>query len=87
VAFLRRAILLAALAAPASCYEPRQPPCAFSCATDGVCPSGFTCGADGVCHNDDHPGTCDIPPQIDAGDAGSEDDAADSGSADADVGS
>jgi hypothetical protein len=73
VALLRRAVLLAALVATGSCYEPRQPVCAFSCAADGLCPSGFTCGSDGVCHRDDSDGVCDIGPQIDAGDAGTDD--------------
>jgi hypothetical protein len=79
VALLRRALFVArvALAAaaflPAACFSPMQPPCAFSCADDGVCPAGFTCQADGVCHRDDGPATCDIPPQIDAGDAAATD--------------
>jgi hypothetical protein len=72
VALLRIALLLA-VAATAGCYSPKQPPCAFSCADDGLCPSGYTCQADGVCHRDDSQGTCDIPSQIDAGDAGSSD--------------
>ena len=71
MALLRIALLLAA-AATASCYSPKQPPCAFSCADDGLCPSGYTCQADGVCHRDDSQGTCDIPSQIDAGDAGAD---------------
>jgi hypothetical protein len=69
------AILAIAFAcAQVGCYSPRQPPCAFSCAADGLCPGGYTCAADGVCHRDDDPGTCDIPSQIDAGDAGAPDD-------------
>ena len=55
------AALLLAAAALAGCFSARQPPCAFSCAGDGVC------------HHDDDPGTCDIPAQIDAGDAGATD--------------
>jgi hypothetical protein len=85
VALLRIALLLA-IAAAASCYSPRQPACAFSCADDGLCPSGYSCQADGVCHRDDSPGdTCDIPPQIDAGDGGIDGpgDAGDAGSGDA----
>lgn len=69
MALLRLALLLALAGAPA-CYSPKQPPCAFSCVDDGLCPSGYTCQADGVCHRDDSQGTCDIPPQIDAGNAG-----------------
>ena len=71
-ALLRRWLLLALLA-PAACYSPRQPPCAFSCADDGLCPSGFTCGGDGICHRDGAEGVCDIDPQTDAGDAGADD--------------
>jgi len=76
VALLRRVLLptlLAALVASASCYEPRTPVCAFSCADDGLCPSGFTCGGDGICHRDGAEGVCDIDPQTDAGDAGADD--------------
>jgi hypothetical protein len=72
VALLRLAFLLA-VAVSASCYSPKQLPCAFSCADDGICPAGFTCQADGVCHRDDSQAICDIPSQIDAGDAGAAD--------------
>jgi hypothetical protein len=71
VALLRLALLLGVAAA--GCYSPAQPPCAFSCAADGVCPSGYSCAADGVCHRDDGQGTCDIPSQIDAGGDGAPD--------------
>ena len=84
MAVLKRALLLAALLAPVSCYEPRQPPCAFSCADDGRCPAGFTCGTDGVCHRDDSEGTCDIPPQVDASQDSAQDAGSDGGAADAD---
>ena len=80
MALLRRLLLptlLAALVATASCYSPRQPVCAFSCADDGLCPTGFTCGSDGICHRDDSQGTCTIPSQIDAGDAGDAGDSSD----------
>jgi hypothetical protein len=70
-----RALLLLVLAA--GCFSPHQPPCAFSCADDGICPSGYSCQADGVCHRaDDGGGICDIQSQVDAGDAGSDGDAA-----------
>jgi hypothetical protein len=75
MALLRIALVLAmatAIAATAGCFSPRQPPCAFSCADDGLCPSGYSCQADGVCHRDDGQGTCDLPSQIDAGDAGAD---------------
>jgi len=76
VAVLTRSLfaaLLLAAAALAGCFSARQPPCAFSCAGDGVCPAGYSCGTDGVCHHDDDPGVCDVPAQIDAGDAGADD--------------
>ena len=83
MALLRWAPLLAALVVTASCYQPHQPPCAFSCAADGLCPSGFSCGGDGVCHRDDTQATCDIPSQVD----GAQDAAPDAGSdADSDGG-
>jgi hypothetical protein len=68
---MRRAALLLGLwaaAGAASCFSPRQPDCAFSCAGDGRCPTGYTCSADdGWCHRDDGPdATCD-PSQLDAG--------------------
>jgi hypothetical protein len=62
----RVAMLLVVGFALAGCFSPRQPACAFSCAADGLCPAGYSCGTDGVCHRDDDPGTCDIPPQVDA---------------------
>jgi hypothetical protein len=77
MALLRIALLLfVAVTAATGCFSPRQPPCAFSCADDGLCPTGYTCQADGVCHRDDGQGTCDIPSQIDAG-ADAAEDAAD----------
>ena len=70
MALLRRALLLLlGTAAVASCYSPKRPACAFSCADDGICPSGYSCGTDGVCHRDDGQGTCNIASQVDAGDA------------------
>jgi hypothetical protein len=80
------ALLLTTLGASAlSCFSPRQPGCAFSCAADGLCPSGYSCGGDGLCHRDDGQGTCDLSPQVDGGgDAPDADDAAtDAGGADA----
>jgi len=84
MALLKRVLLLAAVIAAlttTSCYSPTQRPCAFSCADDGLCPAGFSCLADGVCHRDGDQGTCAIPPQVDAGDAG--DAAANDGQGDA----
>jgi hypothetical protein len=68
MALLRRALLLGAFLT-AGCYSPAQPSCAFSCVDNGVCPTGFSCQADGVCHRDDGQGTCNIPSQVDAGNA------------------
>lgn len=80
MALLRRVLALAGLRAAmltltmtASCYSPVQRACAFSCADDGICPAGFSCQADGVCHRDDDQGACNIPPQVDAGDASAND--------------
>jgi hypothetical protein len=59
----RLALLLAAALAPlaiASCFNPAQPGCAFSCAGDGLCPSGYTCGGDLLCHRNDGQGVCAI---------------------------
>jgi hypothetical protein len=73
MALLKRVLLLAAVTVAVtatSCFSPTQHPCAFSCAEDGLCPAGFSCLADGVCHRDGDRGTCTIPPQIDADDAG-----------------
>jgi hypothetical protein len=54
-------LLLAALAT-AACFSPKEPVCAFSCATDGVCPSSYTCGSDGLCHRPDAAGICLLDP-------------------------
>ncbi len=57
--------LLAAAGLPA-CFNPQQPGCAFSCASDGLCPSGYSCGGDRLCHRTDGQGTCTaIPPATD----------------------
>jgi hypothetical protein len=57
---LRLALLLLAVARLTACFNPAQPGCAFSCATDHVCPSGYSCGNDLICHRDDGQGTCPI---------------------------
>jgi len=59
------ALLLAALAA-AACFSPREPACAFSCATDGACPTSYVCGSDGLCHRMDGAGVC-LLDQLDGG--------------------
>jgi hypothetical protein len=62
---MRRLALLAFAAVAASaapgCFNPDQPPCAFTCAAQS-CPAGYTCGPDLICHNPDNPGECDISP-------------------------
>ena len=73
MALLRRALVAAVLVTMAGCYSPAQRSCAFACVDDGVCPAGFTCQADGVCHRDGDQGTCNIPSQVDAADAGAND--------------
>jgi hypothetical protein len=58
---LRLAAVLGAVALDlAACFDPQQPGCAFSCATDGLCPSGYTCQADNICHRNDGQGTCTL---------------------------
>ncbi|HEY6475702.1 MAG TPA: hypothetical protein VI456_03920 [Polyangia bacterium] len=52
--------LLLALVPLASCFNPAQPGCGFSCASDGLCPSGYTCGGDLLCHRSDGQGSCPI---------------------------
>jgi hypothetical protein len=47
------------------CFSPRQPECAFSCVSDGLCPAAYHCGDDGLCHRDDGQGVCTLPPQRD----------------------
>jgi len=66
---LGMAAMLGALAASAGCFSPREPACAFSCATDGACPTSYVCRSDGLCHRqeqDDSAAACPLDP----GDAG-----------------
>jgi hypothetical protein len=56
---LRLALLLGTVPL-ASCFNPAQPACAFSCAGDHLCPSGYSCGSDLICHRDDGQGACAI---------------------------
>jgi hypothetical protein len=58
---------LAALAAPlAGCFNPQQPPCAFSCGPADECPEAYVCGDDHFCHRADGVGRCLLSPD-DAG--------------------
>jgi hypothetical protein len=66
---LRLLALLLAAAGLTACFNPAQPGCAFSCATDGRCPSGYSCGSDLICHRDDGQGSCAISADAAAGDA------------------
>jgi hypothetical protein len=45
-----------------ACFSPKEPACAFSCATDGLCPTSYSCGSDGLCHRDDGKGVCLLDP-------------------------
>ena len=45
-----------------ACFSPKEPACAFSCATDGLCPTAYTCGSDGLCHREDGKGVCLLGP-------------------------
>jgi hypothetical protein len=49
-----------------ACFSPKEPACAFSCATDGLCPTSYACGSDGLCHRADGKGVCLLGPD-DAG--------------------
>jgi hypothetical protein len=59
----RLALMLAVALLPlalASCFNPAQPACGFSCAGDGLCPTNYTCGSDLICHRNDGQGICAI---------------------------
>ena len=52
----------------ASCFSPREPPCAFSCMQPPQrCPPNYTCGADGYCHRVGATSACDFENPHDAG--------------------
>ena len=65
-------VLLAATGV--GCFSPRQPVCAFSCATEPhACPANYQCGDDGICHRDgvnDDGATCPLDDTSDAGTGG-----------------
>lgn len=50
-----------------ACFNPQQPGCAFSCASDGICPAGYSCQSDQLCHRTDGQGTCSVTHLGDAG--------------------
>jgi hypothetical protein len=62
----RVALLVLLAAAATACFSPREPACAFSCATDGKCPTSYVCGSDGLCHRADDAGACLLNP-VDGG--------------------
>jgi hypothetical protein len=64
-----------------ACFNPQQPGCAFSCASDGICPAGYSCQSDRLCHRTDGQGTCAVTHLGDAGGDGQPGDAAPSGAA------
>ncbi|HVV50055.1 MAG TPA: hypothetical protein VHO06_10385 [Polyangia bacterium] len=63
------ALVVLAAAGLTACFNPDQPGCAFSCASDGLCPSGYSCGSDRVCHRTDGQGSCPVPADAAATDA------------------
>jgi hypothetical protein len=54
--------LLLATVAVASCFDPHEPACAFSCASDGKCPTNYVCASDNLCHRADGKGVCTLSP-------------------------
>lgn len=63
--------LLACLASAGAlgCFELKEPPCAFSCATPPHrCPEKYTCGEDGLCYREGADRSlCPLLPPDDAG--------------------
>jgi len=50
-------MLVALLSTAASCFSPREAPCAFTCiSAEKRCPEGYLCGDDGLCHRITTPG-------------------------------
>lgn len=64
-------VLLACLAAAVTfgCFDLKEPPCAFSCATPPHrCPAMYTCGDDGLCYREGaERSRCALLPPTDAG--------------------
>lgn len=55
------ALLLAALAATAACFDRPTPACAFLCDEDGTCPDGYRCAPDQWCKR------ADVSPDLECG--------------------
>ena len=50
-------VAVALLTSGASCFSPREAPCAFTCiSAEKLCPEGYLCGEDGLCHRITAPG-------------------------------
>jgi hypothetical protein len=62
----RVALVFALAALATACFSPKEPACAFSCVTDGLCPASYVCGSDGLCHRADGVGLCLLNP-VDGG--------------------
>jgi hypothetical protein len=60
------ALVLVLSALAAACFSPKEPACAFSCVTDGLCPASYVCASDGLCHRADGVGICLLMP-VDGG--------------------
>jgi hypothetical protein len=54
----RVALVLALAVLAVACFSPKEPACAFSCVTDGLCPASYVCASDGLCHRADGVGVC-----------------------------
>jgi hypothetical protein len=72
-------VLCAAAWGLPACFNPQQPGCAFSCASDGVCPAGYSCGTDQLCRRTDGQGSCSVSHLDDASLDGQTSDAAPGG--------
>ena len=59
-------VVFLVLGLAAACFSPKEPACAFSCVTDGLCPASYVCGSDGLCHRADGVGMCLLNP-VDGG--------------------
>lgn len=61
---MKRLACLLALLVPLAlggCFDPDEPPCAFSCGDNGACPTDYMCLSDGFCHLHGKPGACGFP--------------------------
>ena len=50
-------VVVTLLSTAASCFSPREAPCAFTClSAEKLCPEDYLCGDDGLCHRITAPG-------------------------------